>query len=137
MVRSIKKYCLPYGFIPKHPKLWGTFHNVYEKLYIILALRDRRLLKGGNIGGENLLSNFHGDFPKNNHKSGSAPIAAVILRAGYKTHPPLSVYSFMPDISTFRTFVLRSFSCQFNYSFGSKYDMEIDIFFYISGTNSE
>jgi len=116
-------------FMPKHLKLWGMLHNVYEKFYIILTPRDRRLLKGGNVGRYKSLSNLHGDFPKNNHKFGSAPIATVIFRAWYKTHPPLSIDSFMLDISAFRTFFLRAFSCQCNYSFGLKYNMEVDNIF--------
>jgi hypothetical protein len=88
-------------------------------------------LKWGNIGRYKSLSNLHGDFPKDNHKFGSAPIAAVILRAWYNMHPPLSIDSFMLDISAIRTFFLKAFSCQFNYSFGSKYNMEIDIYFYM------
>ena len=85
----------------------------------------------GNVGRYKSLSNLHGDFPKNNHKFGSAPIATVILRAWYKTHPPLSIDSFMLDTSAFRTFFLKVFSYQCNYSFGSKYNKETDnIFIY-------
>lgn len=62
----------------------------------------------GNVGRYKLLSNPHGDFPKNNHKFGPAPIATEILRAWYKMHPPLSIDSFMPDISAFRTFFFDS-----------------------------
>jgi hypothetical protein len=47
--------------------------NAYEKFYIMSALRDRRLLKGGKAGRYKLFSDFHGDFPKNNHKFGSSP----------------------------------------------------------------
>lgn len=92
--------------------------DAYEKFYIMSALRDRCLLEGGNVGRYKLLSDFHGDFPKNNHKFGSAPIATVILGAWYKMHPPLSIDSFMLNISAFRTFFLRAFSCQCNNSFG-------------------
>jgi hypothetical protein len=80
-------------------------------------------------GKYNLLSNFHGNFPKYNHKSGSAPIATIILRARYKMHPPLSIDSFMLDIAAFGTFYLRAFSCQYNDSFGPKYNKECDLKF--------
>lgn len=104
-------------------------HNVYEKFYIILTPQAGRLLKGGNVGRYKSLSNLHGDFPKNNHKSGSASAATVILRAWYETHPPLSIDSFMLDISAFRTFFLRAFSCQCNYSFGLKNNVKINNIF--------
>jgi hypothetical protein len=75
------------------------------------------------------LSSLHGAFPRNNHKLGSAPIATIILRPWYKTHPPLSIDSFMVDISAFRTFFLKVFSCHSNYSFRSKFNKETDNIF--------
>lgn len=104
-------------------------HNVYEKFYIIFLLRDKRLLKGGNVGRYKSFSNLYGDFPKNNHKFGSTPITTVILRSRYKTHPPFSIDSLMPDISAFRTIFWRVFSCQCNDSFGSKFNIKLDNIF--------
>lgn len=115
--------------MPKHLKLWSMVYNIYEKFYIIPTLRVGRLLIGGKVGRYKLLSNLYGYFPKYNHKLGSAPIATVILRTWYKTHPPLSIDSFMLDSSAFRTFFLSTFSCQRNYSFGPKYKNETDNIF--------
>ena len=72
------------------------------------------------------LSSLHGAFPRNNHKLGSAPIATIILRPWYKTHPPLSADSLIRGITAFRTFFLKVFSCHSNYSFRSKYNKETD-----------
>jgi len=105
------------------------FHNAYEKFYIMSASRDWRLLKERNVGGQKLLSDLHGDFPKNNHKFGSAPITTVILRARNKTHPPLSMDAFMLNISAIRTSFLRIFSCQCNYSFEPNFNMELNNIF--------
>lgn len=100
---------------PNHRKekknLSGYWRNSQgSAIYFVLGIEN---FWWNDRGALVFFYHLQGASMKKNYKSGFASLTIIMFRAGYKTHPVVSIDSAIPHIHTaFRTFFLKISFCQ-------------------------